>query len=75
MSNASELIIGGHHWFNVSGPIKLRYRTNFTSYFCKDHQSAGVQSKKMHDLILQSKGEDRMEEGLRFLLTLVAGAL
>ena len=27
----------------------------------------------MDDLILQSKGEGRMEEGLRFLLTLVAG--
>ena len=38
-----------------------------------DHLGAGVQSQKMDDLILQSKGEGRMEEGLRFLLTLVAG--
>ena len=75
MSNASEWIIVGHHWFNVSGSIKLRYRTNFTSSFCKDHLSAGVQSQKMDDLILQSKEEGRMEEGLRFLLTMVAGAL
>ena len=45
-----ELIIGGHHWFNVSGSIILRYRTNFISSFCKDHLSAGVKSQKMDDL-------------------------
>ena len=73
MSNASEWIIRGHHWFNVSGSIKLRYRTNFTSSSCKDYLGTGIQSQKMDDLILQSKGEGRMEEGLRFLLTLVAG--
>ena len=72
-SNASEWIIGGHHWFNVSGSITLRYRTNFTSSSCKDYLGTGIQSQKMDDLILQSKGEGRMEEGLRFLLTLVAG--
>ena len=73
MINAIEWIIGGHHWFNVSGSITLRYRTNFTSSSCKDYLGIGIQSQKMDDLILQSKGEGRMEEGLRFLLTLVAG--
>ena len=51
----------------------MRYRTNFTSYSCKDYLGTGIQSQKMDHLILQSKGEGRMEEGLRFLLTLVAG--
>ena len=73
MSNSSEWIIEGHHWFNVSGSITLRYRTNFISSSCKDYLGIGIQSQKMDDLILQSKGEGRMEEGLRFLLTLVAG--